>query len=749
MAATEIERLLVRMIGDGTSYQKMLRDAQRGAKRTAQVVETASKKIERIAKSLHKFGASVSRLGRSLSLRLTAPLTIIGGLAVRSFAKFDQAMTESTSIMKVTEEQTKRMRDTAISLSGRAVQSSTELAESYFFLASAGKSAEQSMSLLPKVAEFATAGTFDMALATDLLTDAQSALGLSSKNVAQDTKNLARVSDVLVKANTLANASVQQFATALTSKAGAAMKSFNIDLEEGVGVLAAMADQGIKAELAGNAFDRIIRLLAKSSRDNTKAFEKFGFSVFDLAGNFRSQADIMENLEDITRTMSAETKSATLEMLGFEARVQGVILPLIGTSKAMRFYTKELRDAKGITKEVADRQMKSFTNQMKLLRNQISNVGIEIGEILAPMLTKVGEVLKEGIRLWKGLDLAVKKTIVIIGVLTALVGPLLISFGGLVALTGFAVTGMAAMVAVVGKLLSPFILITAAIVAGTAALLHWTGAGAIALEWFGRQWASLMELIKPAIDGIKNALGAGDLQLAVKIAWAQIRLSWAEGIAPLQEAWAGFVFEFKSVFAEAINFIGRAFVRTTGFITRAVVLAQAKLQGFTKQQTKFALLGVNIAQGLVQTSLNQTRTQALSAARKGVASDVKAIQANIRALQGERNALVTTATIAASEAMGSAGAPATAAVTAVKPPPIPTIPKPPTRHGLGRVTGVRFGSLEAQQRIAEFRSLRGGGEKEGVAKSNELLERVAVATETVAEGPADKLFLAADLQSRR
>ena len=58
---------------------------------------------------------------------------------------------------------------------------------------------------------------------------------------------MSRVSDVLVRANTLANATVQQFSTALTSKAGAALKSFNKDVEEGVAVLAAMADQGIKA----------------------------------------------------------------------------------------------------------------------------------------------------------------------------------------------------------------------------------------------------------------------------------------------------------------------------------------------------------------------------------------------------------------------------------------------------------------------------------------------------------------------
>ena len=179
---TEVERLIVRLIGDSTSYEKMLRRAQGLTKATA---------------------AKMKAIGTRMSLAVTAPIVGLGALATREFASFDKAMTESTSIMKVTEEQIKSMRETALSLSGQAVQGPTELARAYFFLASAGKNAEQSMALLPQLTQFATAGAFDLATATDLLTDAQSALGLSSKDVARDTENLTRVSDVLVKANTL------------------------------------------------------------------------------------------------------------------------------------------------------------------------------------------------------------------------------------------------------------------------------------------------------------------------------------------------------------------------------------------------------------------------------------------------------------------------------------------------------------------------------------------------------------------
>lgn len=398
--------------------------------------------------SLKSLGQGMSSLGRTLFLRLTIPLTLFGGFAARAFAKFDQAMIESTSIMKVTTEQTERMRQTAISLSGKAAKSAIDLAESYFFLASAGKDAEQSISLLPKVADFAIAGAFDMARATDLLTDAQSALGLASKDVAQDTRSLVRVSDVLVKANTLANASVEQFSTALTTKAGASLKAFNKDVEEGVAILAALADQGVKAQLAGTQLDRVIRLLSKTSQDSAKEHKQLGFRVFDTAGKMRNMGDIIGNLEDILSGMSDESKVATLSMLGFEARIQQAILPLLGTSDAIKRYERELRNAGGTTREVSEKQMKSFSNQMKLAWNTTKNFAASIGKDLAPRLLALGAWVKDMTKRWDGLDDSTKKWVISVGLAAAATGPLLIGLGAMVTLISSISLGLVGMVGV-------------------------------------------------------------------------------------------------------------------------------------------------------------------------------------------------------------------------------------------------------------------------------------------------------------
>ncbi|KKN23031.1 hypothetical protein LCGC14_0909020 [marine sediment metagenome] len=443
MATTEIERLLVRLVGDATSYQKMLRDAQVSAKQAAAVVQSAGQKMEQIAASLKRFGASMSRFGRSLALRVTAPLTIMGGLAVHAFAKFDKAMTESTSIMQTTGNQVEQMRELALELSTRATQGPKDLAESFFFLASAGLDAEASMKALPQVSQFATAGAFDMAEATDLLTDAQQAMGLSSKDADENLRQLIRTSDAFVKANQLANTSVRQISQALTADAGTAAKDFGQSLETTVAVLSAYASAGKKGAEAGNLFGRATRLLTSAQMKNAAEFEKRGIRVINEAtGEFSNFIDIIADMEKSFKGLTKPEIKKALSNLGFEALAQKSLAPLIGLSETMKDYEKQIISAGGATKEVADKQMKSFSNQLKILKNQLTVVRIGIGETLAPMITKLSGYIKDGISYWRKLSLEVKRTAVIISVVAAAIGPLLIAFGSLIRIVGFSVLGL-------------------------------------------------------------------------------------------------------------------------------------------------------------------------------------------------------------------------------------------------------------------------------------------------------------------
>ena len=359
----------------------------------------AAKNMARTQRSFERFGSRASAAGRPLSVGLTAPLVAVGALAAKSFLGFDQAMTRSLAIMGDVSDAMRDDMATAAREVGKTTSfSASEAAEAYFFLASAGLDAAQSVGALPQVASFAQAGLFDLSTATDLLTDAQSALGLTIRDDAvANMENMARVSDVLVKANTLANASVQQFSEALTNKAANAMAQLNIDIESGVAVLAAWADQGIKGSEAGERFNIVTRDLQTAARKNAEEFERFGIAVFDQAGNFRSLADIVADVEGALQGMSHEQQGATLAALGFTDRSIAATRSLIGSSEAIRGYERDLRSAGGTTQEVADKQLVGLTGAWIKLTSAVGDVLLEIGDRLRPVLERLAATITDRI----------------------------------------------------------------------------------------------------------------------------------------------------------------------------------------------------------------------------------------------------------------------------------------------------------------------------------------------------------------
>ena len=320
----------------------------------------------------------------------------LGGFAVKQFANFDAALNKSLAIMgDVSESMSQDMADAARQMAKQSTFSATEAAESYFFLASAGLSAEQSIKALPVVTKFAQAGMFDMALATDLLTDAQSALGMTMRDdVIGNMKNMTRVSDVLVKANTIANATVQQFSESLTNKAGASLRATNKDVEEGVAVLAAFADQGIKGAEAGTQFAIVMRDLQTRALQNGAAFKAAGVEVFNQQGQMNNLGVIIGQLEQRFSTLSVAQRRQELATLGFSDKSVAAIQALLGTSDAIIGYEKALRDASGITDEVASKQLETLSAQLILLKNNFMDIVLTIGQSLEPKVRALVEIFQ-------------------------------------------------------------------------------------------------------------------------------------------------------------------------------------------------------------------------------------------------------------------------------------------------------------------------------------------------------------------
>ena len=345
-----------------------------------------------VDKTTSNMGAKFKKAG----LAVAASMAIVGGAVLtggaKSFIGFDAAMTQSLAIMgDVSDAMRNDMSKAAREVAKTTTFSAEQAAESYFFLASAGLSAEQSIAAMPQVAAFAQAGMFDMAKATDLATDAQSALGLTVEDSEQNLENLTRVTDVFVKANSLANTSVEQIAEAMTTKAGTAARTLGMDIEETSAILLVMADAGIKGSAAGTQLGMMLNNLSTNAVKNADAFEEFGIAVFDSDGEIRNMADIVEDMTVSFGDMSDAQKVAAISQLGFGDRAAATLKVLLGQEDALRGYEDALNGATGETMTVAEKQLQTFSAQWDIFKSKIVDVGISIGSVVVPKMVELLE----------------------------------------------------------------------------------------------------------------------------------------------------------------------------------------------------------------------------------------------------------------------------------------------------------------------------------------------------------------------
>jgi len=450
----------------------------------------------------------MTRVGTRMALAITAPLALMANTSIKEFAAFDNAITQSLAIAgKVTEGLRREMEQNAIAISRRSITSAVDLAKSYYYLISAGYSARQALHSVATVERFAVAGAFELERATTLLADSQAALGLNSKNTAEHMKNLVKISDVLIKANIISNATTEQFARALTTKSAAALRLLNKDMEEGVAVLAALASQGVKAELAGEQLYIVLRDLQAAALDNRQAWGMFGLSVYDMRGKMRPIVSIVEQLERLLGGLSDQQKKMVLSTLGFTDRSVAATYSLLGMSKQIREYEKDLRKAGGSTEHIANEQLKSFSAQMDIMRNKVVAARIEIGRLLAPALGWLNQQVEKAINYWNTFNDTQKRTILVVAGVVAVIGPLLLATAAFIATTatglGMVVTYWAAIkvgvalvwaaltgvLGVTAQLLALFIAVGVAVAAITALV---AGPEGLVAAWHAAKEATMV-----------------------------------------------------------------------------------------------------------------------------------------------------------------------------------------------------------------------------------------------------------------
>ena len=500
---TDIARLGMEIDSSG------LRDGQRELRNLA---DEGAKAEASTRKSMQDIGKSMTNLGKSLSLKVTAPITAFGGLALRTAGNFEQAMNSVAAISGAAGDELEALRDVAKDLGSTTQFSASQAADAMGFLAMAGFDANQTMEALPGTLQLAAAAGLDLASSADTVSNILSGYG-------KEISELSHINDVLVATFTSANTDLQQLGEAM-KYAGPVASAAGVSFEEAAAAIGLMGNAGIQGSMAGTSLRGALARMLNPTKQAAGTMEELGIALTDAAGRVLPLGDVLDQLAP-----HAEDAGLMMELFGQRAGPAMSALLSQG-GDALRELTGELEAAGGSAERIAAVQMEGFNGQMRALRSAFEGLQIAIGESgLLEFATSLVERFAGMVRGLSDLNPAVLNAGSVIAGLAAVVGPLLIGFGMMASAVGAAIgplTGIAAIMggalkvaaiglaAAIGTIGLPITLAVAGVVALTAAMIaFWPeikAAGAAVLEFAEAAREGFLEFYNATVEHIAGAV---------------------------------------------------------------------------------------------------------------------------------------------------------------------------------------------------------------------------------------------------
>lgn len=345
--------------------------------------------------SFQSFKTTMGSIANGIAVTLGATIAAgaagmyaFGKSAVDAGMQFDAAMSQVAATMGLTVDEITELREFALKMGAETAFSATQAAEALNYMALAGYDAKTSMAMLPTVLNLAAAGGMDLARASDMITDTQSALGLSI----EETTELV---DKMAQASSKSNTSVSQLGDAMLTVGGTAknLKGGTTELATALGIL---ADNGIKGAEGGTALRNIILSLTAPTDAACDAMARFGGMeklVYDEAGNMRDLNSIFSDLNDIMGEMSQQERINLMSTIFNKRDLKSAEALIANVGSRWNELTGYIDNAQGAAQKMAETQLDNLTGDITLMKSALEGVKIQFSDGITPALREIVQTI--------------------------------------------------------------------------------------------------------------------------------------------------------------------------------------------------------------------------------------------------------------------------------------------------------------------------------------------------------------------
>lgn len=358
-------------------------------------IKIAGKVDKSFGSTLKSVQSQIKTVAKVSAAAVGAVATAVAGVttaAIKTGKEFENSMSQVAATMgidKATKDGLKNYQTLEIAakeMGESTAFTASEAAEGLNYLALAGYSADQAATALPYTLKLAGAGAMDLADASDMVTDAMSALNLEANN-----KNLSTFSDQLAKSASTTNTNVKQLGEAILTVGGTAsnLKGGTAELNTALGIL---ANNGIKGAEGGTHLRNMLLSLESPTDAAAKQLEKLGVNVYDAKGNLRSLNDIFSDVQKSTKGMTNQQVDGILATLFNKRDLASARAMMKAAGDDFSKIEKTISDSAGACDQMYKTQLDNLEGDLALFTSALQGLGIEVYE-------NIGGGVREGVQL--------------------------------------------------------------------------------------------------------------------------------------------------------------------------------------------------------------------------------------------------------------------------------------------------------------------------------------------------------------
>jgi TP901 family phage tail tape measure protein len=579
-------------------------------------IKEVGNNISELGEKITGVGDKVSALGGKMTATITMPVVAGGTAAVKEATDYSSALAKLSTIADTTQTPIDDLDSSIMALSDSTGMGAAEIAEASYQAISAGQSTKDAVGFVEQANVLARAGFTSMSTATDTLTTALNAYGLSADQVSS-------VSDKLITTQNLGKTTVDELGASM-GKVIPTAAMYGVNLDQLSAAYITTTKNGIGTAESTTYINGMLNELGKSGSTTSDILkEKTGKSFSELMNSGYNLSDVLQIVQD-----EADSSGKSLaDMFGSQEAAKAAAT-IIQHTNDFTGAIKELESSTGTAQKAFDTLEASDPSiQFEKTKTAIQNCAISIGQILMPIVQQIAGKIQELVQKFRDLDPETQQQIVMIAAIAAAIGPLIVIIGTLISSVGKIITFGGQIVSLVGSIttwmgtastfitgtmipaitgvvtaIGPFLLIAAAVIAVITAIIvvikNWDAIVEVAQfvwESFCEKVSQLVTAFKEFFTSAFQAIGSfftgiwnGIVSVATN-AWSSIRNvfstvgSFFTGI--FQQAWNG----ITNIFNRLGGFFSGVWNSVTGIFKSAGMAIGNAISGAVKTAVNFVL----------------------------------------------------------------------------------------------------------------------------------------------------------------